>query len=462
MIDKELEANLLRRLFEGEKIKESVLDEIGNNIYQRGFRVLVSDEIEDIKVVYVHPYFFRFLKVKGEDLSQMRIRRGDKPEILLNNMIVKEGPSLPSYDYIVLHREDVKSLYPTANIEGKSLNFNAKLVFGKGSKVFKDLLPKSGYMEREEIDTYTLKRRIERRILESKMFVDDLIHEEPISPIGRYINATSEEEARKIVKGIEKAYENLRLALELIKTYSNQLTTFQKEKYKEEIWELVSNIDFNSMAIRNDPLPDLETVKWFDDIGEDEMKRPFLLGWNDRYEEDRFIGGKRKEYKIGVKIGKEKIDLGYLRFTTDERYRSEELKPYGVGLSRKIGERLGLIEKTGIPVFFYEESIEEDFERAFKTKKEVPSKRMKVEEKEISPKKLEAKPKVKEIPKAPAKVAPTKVEAPKPTKAVKPTKRARKRIERRPKVETKEAKKPAIFRVEGKFNGTFRGTISPN
>ena len=109
-----------------------------------------------------------------------------------------------------------------------------------------------------------------------------------------------------------------------------------------------------------------ETIKWFDDIGEDEMKRPFLLGWMDRYEEDRFGNGKRREYRIGVKIGGEKIDLGYLRFTSDERYRSRKLRPYAIGLSRRIGERLGLIGKTGIPVFFYEGSVEEDFRRAFK------------------------------------------------------------------------------------------------
>ena len=454
-MDIDEETNLLRRLFEGERIDRNLLDVIEENIYTRGFNVFISNDIEDIKVVYVHPYLFRLLKEKEEDINDIRVTRYDKPSIFLNHMIIKEDPTLPNYDYLVLHKEDIKSLYSSAMVNGKFLNFRPKLVFGMKSKVFKDSSLNSSYMEREEISILKIHKMVRKYLAEAERFLFGLEDESEVY---------REEEWGETIRRTEEIGRYLENAIEYITRFSNLFTKSEIEETKRRLWELTGELWSLSSYIRNDPLPDTETIKWYDDIGREEVVLHDLIGYMFNYENERW-DLKRRKMKIGVKVGEDGIDLGMLSIV----YRND-LKPYAIGLSRCIGEEYGLLGKTGIPVFFYDEYGEEKPIKHPKLK--VSSKRIQLEEK--APEKVVKKGALPEIGKKPKEV-PRKKEVPiKPTETpIKPkakeevhkvtTRKKEPKAKARPRKKVKkEHKLVGTFNIEGSFSGTFKGTVSPN
>jgi len=81
----------------------------------------------------------------------------------------------------------------------------------------------------------------------------------------------SEEEWRETIRRTEEIARYLENAIEYITRFSNSFTKSEIEETKRRLWELTGELWSLSSYIRNDPLPDTETIKWYDDIGREEV-----------------------------------------------------------------------------------------------------------------------------------------------------------------------------------------------
>ena len=402
-MEKDEEINLLRRLFDGEEIEESLLGEIEENIYtKRGFNVFVSDNIDDIKLVYVNPYLYRLLEEREEELTNLQITRFDNPQIFLKNMIVVEDSSLPSYDYLKLHKKDIKSLYSNVDVENKTLNFRAKLVLGKNNKVFKDLLPRSSYMSKYEV-----------RLLRDLDDVEVFLLSEYYDPVIEYLQNPSIETKRMIVKKAEEAGEIVGSAIRFKEVGYEPLTK------EEKLRELAENLICLCGVIRREPLDDLETIKGYN-IGRDEIVLPYLYKYLNFDAYDVFITPR------GASIG-----IGTMRV---KRY--ENIKPYTIGISNEHLENLEIKDKRGIPADIVAVDLPLD------------SRRITIKEEKVT---------------SPAKKVSKRKEAQVERKTKTTTQRQKRKVTRRTKVsKAKEKISLGNFKFEGEFSGTFKGLASPN
>lgn len=315
-MEKDKEINLLRRLFDGEKIEESLLGKIEENIYaKRGFNVFVSDDIDDIKLVYVNSYLYRLLKERGEELTNLQITRSDNPQIFLKNMIVIEDPLLPSHDYLKLHKEDIKSLYSDVDVEGRILNFKAKLVLGKQNKVFRDLLRDN------HISKY------ETRLLRDLDDVEMFLLSEYYDPVIEYLQSSTTLETKRII--VKKAEEAGEIVGSAIRFKEMEYESVTKE---EKLRELAENLICLCGVIRREPLDDLETIKGYN-IGRDEIILPYIYKYLNFDAYDVFVTPR------GATIG-----IGTMRV---KRYKN--IKPYTIGISNEHLENLEIEGKKGIP-----------------------------------------------------------------------------------------------------------------
>lgn len=136
--------NLLRRIFEGEKISEEELKEVKSEISERlGFKLKISKNSKDVGKIGFHHYFFALLKKLGENTDELVIKRVDKPRIFLK--LRGEARYNLKFNEVILHREEVEALYGSLPKERTKI----KLLIGEK---FKELPLNSDMEEYEIID----------------------------------------------------------------------------------------------------------------------------------------------------------------------------------------------------------------------------------------------------------------------------------------------------------------------
>ena len=81
----------------------------------------------------------------------------------------------------------------------------------------------------------------------------------------------SEEEWRGTIRRTEEIGRDLEKVIEYTTRFFKFFTKSEIEETKKRLWELTGELWSLSSYIRNDPLPDTETIKWYDDIGREEV-----------------------------------------------------------------------------------------------------------------------------------------------------------------------------------------------